>query len=193
MKAAFISQKLHVYTKNYCNKRQKYFLANETNRKLKRYLTESPFPSLGQKKEALFSAHRVTKNHFFLFSFSAACRLSLFGSSVNNFGFRGSDLDICLRFGSDAPPPGLDPSNMVVKVAKALDKHGDFHKVMYIKSAKVPIVKFVIKNLELDGDISLYNCLALNNSRMLKMYSLIDKRVRIIGYCAKVFAKVSVK
>ena len=62
---------------------------------------------------------------------------------------------------------------------------------MYIKSAKVPIVKFTMKDYNLEGDISLYNCLALKNSTMLKDISEIDDRVRILGYCIKVFAKVN--
>ena len=61
---------------------------------------------------------------------------------------------------------------------------------MYIKSAKVPIVKFTMRDYNLEGDISLYNCLALKNSTMLKHISEIDDRVRILGYCIKVFAKV---
>ena len=96
-----------------------------------------------------------------------------------------------MRFQSDDPPNGLHHPTMVVKIAKALDKHQAFYNVMYIKSAKVPIVKFVIRDLNLEGDISLYNCLALKNSLMLKAYASIDVRVRILGYCIKVFAKVS--
>ncbi|XP_057300256.1 terminal uridylyltransferase 4-like [Hydractinia symbiolongicarpus] len=122
--------------------------------------------------------------------FRTDCRLSLFGSSRNGFGFDGSDMDVCLRFEEKEPPPYLDYPNMVVQVSRALNKSPLYEKVMYIKSAKVPIVKFTIPSHKLEGDISLYNCLALDNSQMLRTYSKIDKRVRILGYCMKTYAKI---
>ena len=118
------------------------------------------------------------------------CRLSLFGSSVNGFGFRHSDLDICLRFQSDTPPKDLNYQRTVGLVANVLKKNPDFHNIICIKSAKVPIVKFRVRHSNIEGDISLYNCLALVNSEMLKTYATVDKRVRIMGYCIKYFAKV---
>ncbi|KAL1431563.1 hypothetical protein MTO96_014080 [Rhipicephalus appendiculatus] len=39
------------------------------------------------------------------------------------------------------------------------------------------------------GDISFYNTLAQHNTRLLKVYSQIDERVRILGYTFKHFAK----
>lgn len=122
-------------------------------------------------------------------------RLSLFGSSVNGFGTCGSDMDICLQFKSNEPPPEYDPIDVIKKVQKALEKHKSCHKVYSIKTAKVPIVKFCVvvplpKPMELEGDISFYNCLASHNSRMLLTYAEIDKRVQVLGYCLKLFAKV---
>lgn len=99
-------------------------------------------------------------------------------------------MDVCLRFEEKEPPPYLDYPNMVVQVSRALNKSPHYEKIMYIKSAKVPIVKFTIPSHKLEGDISLYNCLALDNSQMLRTYSKIDKRVRILGYCMKAYAKV---
>ena len=129
--------------------------------------------------------------YIYIYIFIANCRLSLFGSSVNGFGFSQSDMDICLRFKQDLPPPNLNYPEMVVGLSKALNKHPAFYKVMYIKSAKVPIVKFCIRPpVNLEGDISLYNSLALHSSTMLVTYARIDNRVRVLGYCAKFFAKV---
>ena len=99
-------------------------------------------------------------------------------------------MDICLRFSTDDPPPGLNCSEKVVDISRCLSKHPEIRNVMYIKSAKVPIVKFHVPTLELEGDISLYNSLALYNSTMLSIYAGIDERVRIMGYCIKVFVKV---
>ncbi len=45
----------------------------------------------------------------------------------------------------------------------------------------------------IDCDISMENCLALQNTRMLSAYAGIDTRVRQLGYTLKCFAKVSLK
>lgn len=56
-----------------------------------------------------------------------------------------------------------------------------------ITTAKVPIVKFTFTHgrspgaTRIDGDISLYNTLALHNTRMLAFYSELDSRVKVIG------------
>ena len=130
--------------------------------------------------------------HFSYFWLTDDIRLTLFGSSVNGFRFKKSDLDICLRFGTDEPPTELDYSKEVVDISRCLSKHKEIKKVKPIKTAKVPIVKFYLPTWDLDGDISFYNTLALHNSVMLASYARIDERVRIMGYCIKVFAKVSV-
>ena len=124
-------------------------------------------------------------------NFVADTRLSLFGSSVNGLGFKQSDMDICLRFATDEPPPELNCAEQVVIISNCLSEDPEIRNVMYIKSAKVPIVKFNLPTWKLEGDISLYNSLALFNSTMLATYCAIDERVRIMGYCIKVFVKVS--
>ena len=124
--------------------------------------------------------------------FVADARLNLFGSSVNGFGFHQSDMDICLRFSTDEPAPELNMAEQVIKISNCLSKNPNIQKVMHVKWAKIPIVKFKLPSLKLDGDISLYNSLALHNSAMLATYGAIDERVRIMGYCIKAFAKVSI-
>lgn len=105
-------------------------------------------------------------------------------------------MDVCLRYASNEPPSGVDPIDVIKKVKRALESHPMCFKVYAITTAKVPIVKFCVmvqkpKPMELEGDISFYNCLALENSTMLSTYALIDCRVRTLGYCLKHFAKVS--
>ena len=124
--------------------------------------------------------------------FVAHTRLNLFGSSVNGFGFQKSDMDICLRFSTDEPPPELNMAEKVIEISNCLSKNPEIRKVMHVKWAKIPIVKFTLPLLKLDADISIYNSLALRNSAMLATYGAIDERVKIMGYCIKVFAKVSI-
>ncbi|OBS78013.1 hypothetical protein A6R68_19598 [Neotoma lepida] len=87
-------------------------------------------------------------------------KLSLFGSSKNGFGFKQSDLDVWLR------------------------------NILPITTAKVPIVKFFHLRSGLEVDISLYNTLALHNTRLLSAYSAIDPRVKYLCYTMKVFTKM---
>ncbi|XP_057688013.1 terminal uridylyltransferase 7 [Corythoichthys intestinalis] len=117
-------------------------------------------------------------------------RLQLFGSSKNGFGFRQSDLDICMvREGQDSIDD-VDCINIIERLAKLLRKHPDFRNILPITTAKVPIVKFYHVRTGLEGDISLYNRLALHNTRLLALYAAIDRRVKILCYVMKVFAKM---
>ncbi|XP_077417749.1 terminal uridylyltransferase 7 [Vanacampus margaritifer] len=117
-------------------------------------------------------------------------RLQLFGSSKNGFGFRQSDLDICMvREGQDSMDDA-DCINIIERLAKLLRKHPDLRNILPITTAKVPIVKFYHIRTGLEGDISLYNRLALHNTRLLALYAAIDRRVKILCYVMKVFAKM---
>lgn len=60
-----------------------------------------------------------------------------------------------------------------------LKKFKAINEVLVISTAKVPIVKFTHKSTRIDGDISLYNVLAMENSKLLYTYSSIDQRVRV--------------
>ncbi|XP_015908091.2 terminal uridylyltransferase 4 isoform X1 [Parasteatoda tepidariorum] len=117
-------------------------------------------------------------------------KLSLFGSFCNGFGFRTcSDMDFCLTFTGHDTGKDLDHTEIIKKVAAQLIKHPKLENIVPITSAKVPIVKFAWKDSEIEGDISLYNTLALINTQMLEAYSKIDPRVQILGYGLKYFAK----
>ncbi|KAF4019482.1 hypothetical protein G4228_011273 [Cervus hanglu yarkandensis] len=62
--------------------------------------------------------------------------------------------------------------------------------ILPITTAKVPIVKFFHLRSGLEVDISLYNTLALHNTRLLSAYSAIDPRVKYLCYTMKVFTKM---
>ncbi|EDO43972.1 predicted protein, partial [Nematostella vectensis] len=120
--------------------------------------------------------------------YPAAC-LYLFGSSVNGFGFKESDLDICMTLDGKTKDD-VDPIKVIHDLSKKLKQHSDIRNVLAITTAKVPIVKFYIRSVKREGDISLYNTLALENSRMLRTYADLDVRVRQLGFTLKIFAKV---
>ncbi|XP_030632495.1 terminal uridylyltransferase 7 [Chanos chanos] len=117
-------------------------------------------------------------------------RLKLFGSSKNGFGFKQSDLDICMILDGKDTAEGLDCIGIIKNLAKALRKHPGLKNILPITTAKVPIVKFYHVKTGLEGDISLYNTLALHNTQLLASYAAIDPRVKILCYVMKVFSKV---
>uniref|UniRef100_A0A667Z506 Terminal uridylyl transferase 4 n=1 Tax=Myripristis murdjan TaxID=586833 RepID=A0A667Z506_9TELE len=116
-------------------------------------------------------------------------QLCLFGSSKNGFGFRDSDLDICMTLEGHDTAEKLNCKEIIEGLAKVLKKHTGLRNILPITTAKVPIVKFEHRQSGLEGDISLYNTLAQHNTRMLATYAAIDSRVQYLGYTMKVFAK----
>ncbi|XP_053558405.1 terminal uridylyltransferase 7 [Bombina bombina] len=132
---------------------------------------------------------RQNLEHFIRQDFKGA-RLSLFGSSKNGFGFKQSDLDICMTFDGIETAEELDCIRTIEDLARLLRKHQGLRNILPITTAKVPIVKFYHVRSGLEGDISLYNTLALHNTRLLASYADIDPRVKYICYIMKVFTKM---
>ncbi|XP_051278401.1 terminal uridylyltransferase 7 isoform X2 [Dicentrarchus labrax] len=120
----------------------------------------------------------------------AGARLQLFGSSKNGFGFRQSDLDICMVLDGQDTIDDVDCITIIESLARLLKKHPGLKNILPITTAKVPIVKFYHVRTGLEGDISLYNTLALHNTHLLASYAAIDRRVKILCYVMKVFAKM---
>ncbi|XP_005387971.1 PREDICTED: terminal uridylyltransferase 7 isoform X2 [Chinchilla lanigera] len=117
-------------------------------------------------------------------------KLSLFGSSKNGFGFKQSDLDICMTINGHETAEGIDCVRTIEELARVLRKHSGLRNILPITTAKVPIVKFFHLRSGLEVDISLYNTLALHNTRLLSAYSAIDLRVKYLCYTMKVFTKM---
>nr|KAF6332297.1 terminal uridylyl transferase 7 [Pipistrellus kuhlii] len=85
---------------------------------------------------------------------------------------------------------GLDCVRTIEELARVLKKHSGLRNILPITTAKVPIVKFYHLRSGLEVDISLYNTLALHNTRLLSAYSAIDQRVKYLCYTMKVFTKM---
>uniref|UniRef100_A0A3Q3IB74 CCHC-type domain-containing protein n=1 Tax=Monopterus albus TaxID=43700 RepID=A0A3Q3IB74_MONAL len=120
----------------------------------------------------------------------AGAQLQLFGSSKNGFGFRQSDLDICMVLEGQETIDDVNCISIIESLARLLKKHPGLKNILPITTAKVPIVKFYHVRTSLEGDISLYNTLALHNTHLLASYAAIDWRVKVLCYVMKVFAKM---
>uniref|UniRef100_A0A8C0C0N5 Terminal uridylyl transferase 7 n=1 Tax=Buteo japonicus TaxID=224669 RepID=A0A8C0C0N5_9AVES len=108
-------------------------------------------------------------------------KLNLFGSSKNGFGFKQSDLDICMTMDGLETAEGLDCIRIIEDLAKVLKKESGLRNVLPITTAKVPIVKFFHVRSGLE---------ALHNTRLLSAYAAIDPRVKYLCYTMKVFTKI---
>ncbi|XP_044285843.1 terminal uridylyltransferase 4 isoform X2 [Varanus komodoensis] len=143
-----------------------------------------PFSEQQNREQILASLERFIRKEY-----NDKARLCLFGSSKNGFGFRDSDLDICMTLEGHENAEKLNCKEIIESLAKVLKKHPGLRNILPITTAKVPIVKFEHRRSGLEGDISLYNTLAQHNTRMLATYAAIDPRVQYLGYTMKVFAK----
>ncbi|XP_056270531.1 terminal uridylyltransferase 4 [Pseudoliparis swirei] len=145
----------------------------------------SPSHAEQQKREQIL----CSLERFIRKEYNDKAQLCLFGSSKNGFGFRDSDLDICMTLEGHETAERLNCKEIIEGLAKVLKKHTGLRNILPITTAKVPIVKFEHRQSCLEGDISLYNTLAQHNTRMLAMYAALDPRVQFLGYTMKVFAK----
>ena len=121
-------------------------------------------------------SHQLSQQH-------NSAELTLFGSSNNGFAFKNSDLDISLTFRDIPESSGLDTKQRIEELGKHLWSLERAENVTVIATARVPIVKVTISDIA--ADVSLYNLLGLENTRLLSVYSQLDPRARQLGYLVK--------
>jgi hypothetical protein len=115
--------------------------------------------------------------------------LVVFGSSRNNFGSEGADLDMCLQYGdANTTPIGEERSAVMEALGASLSEVG-MTDVQTRSTARIPIVIFKDPISGLDCDISFNNPLAIRNTLLLASYSAIDNRVRELAFIIKYWAK----
>jgi len=106
-------------------------------------------------------------------------KLELYGSSCNGFAIAHSDLDISLTLTDHPTDESINSIEIIDTLAEKLKRMPGIGNIQPITSAKVPILKFVHYETQIEGDISLYNILAQENTKMLGMYAAIDPRVKV--------------
>ncbi|KAF9918272.1 hypothetical protein BX616_009664 [Lobosporangium transversale] len=104
-----------------------------------------------------------------------------FGSTVNDLGTNSSDVDICIL----TSWLGLQGVEMLADVFR---KHA-MENVFCVLGAKVPIVKLWDPELQLSCDMNINTQLGIMNSRMVKTYVAIDRRVRPFAMIIKHWAR----
>ncbi|XP_035229063.1 terminal uridylyltransferase 7-like [Stegodyphus dumicola] len=115
-------------------------------------------------------------------------QLTLFGSSANGFGFKASDLDICMIL-KNRRKENTSPRQILMILRNHLRRNKEFKNILVVWRAQIPIIKFYCIPSRFRCEISLYNILAVHNSVLLHTYSLLDDRCKILGCALKLLAK----
>ncbi|KAJ4481115.1 hypothetical protein J3R30DRAFT_3865712 [Lentinula aciculospora] len=119
-------------------------------------------------------------------------RLLSFGSTANGFSLRNSDMDLCCLIDSEER---LAASNLVTMLGDLLERAETKFHVKPLPHARIPIVKLSLDPspglpLGIACDIGFENRLALENTRLLMCYAMIDPtRVRTMVLFLKVWSK----
>ena len=114
-------------------------------------------------------------------------KLRAFGSSANNFGGFKSDIDLCIVLPETATE--LSASQAIEDLGVVLEASGFLDVDTSRKAARIPILQFVDAETKIECDICINNRLALRNTALLRTYSLIDPRLRVMAAIIKDWSK----
>ncbi|XP_043919648.1 poly(A) RNA polymerase GLD2 isoform X2 [Protopterus annectens] len=114
-------------------------------------------------------------------------RLFLVGSSMNGFGTRSSDADLCLVI-TNEPVDQRTEARHILNIVQQL-----FFRLSYIERpqlirAKVPIVKFRDKVSLVEYDLNVNNIVGIRNTFLLRSYAFIEIRIRPLVLVVKKWA-----
>eukprot|EP00929_Paragymnodinium_shiwhaense_P039285 TRINITY_DN20661_c0_g1_i1.p1 TRINITY_DN20661_c0_g1~~TRINITY_DN20661_c0_g1_i1.p1 ORF type:complete len:617 (+),score=140.47 TRINITY_DN20661_c0_g1_i1:87-1937(+) len=121
-------------------------------------------------------------------------QVKAFGSAANGFVTRASDLDVTCcqagaKLGDDSQRQAAATlGDWILPTLQAL--YPSFRLQEEILAARVPILKLRFED-KLDVDLSCHNVKPLKNTRLLKAYSTIDKRILNLGLAIKLWAKAT--
>lgn len=68
---------------------------------------------------------------------------------------------------------------VIEDLQEKLKKFHELSNLVPITTAKVPILKFCHKQSEFEGDISIYNILGQQNTKLLRTYADVDPRAKV--------------
>ncbi|XP_050842614.1 poly(A) RNA polymerase GLD2 [Serinus canaria] len=114
-------------------------------------------------------------------------RLFLVGSSLNGFGTRTSDGDLCLVIKEEPVNQKTEARRVLSLVQKLFStKLSSYIERPQLIRAKVPIVKSGINNV--DFDLNVNNVIGIRNTFLLRSYAFIENRVRPLVLVVKKWA-----
>jgi hypothetical protein len=129
----------------------------------------------------------------------ATCEYVIFGSSANTFGSSNSDVDIALRFVQPDPRSGtlMDRPMGDIEIVGLLTAISDyllqqtpkrFEVLELIADARVPLLRLLCSQYNVNVDVCMNNPNALLNTKLLRDYGSFDARVRQLVMAVKLWA-----
>nr|XP_009934506.1 PREDICTED: poly(A) RNA polymerase GLD2 isoform X2 [Opisthocomus hoazin] len=117
-------------------------------------------------------------------------RLFLVGSSLNGFGTRSSDGDLCLVVKEEPVNQKTEARYILSLVHKLFStKLSSYIERPQLIRAKVPIVKFRDKVSCVEFDLNVNNVVGIRNTFLLRTYAYIENRVRPLVLVVKKWAR----
>lgn len=116
-----------------------------------------------------------------------------YGSSASNLGIKGSDIDLCIKLDQDISADNhlqMSLLNLIYKAMKADEFEHLTPAEQPVTRSRVPILQVKDNKRGFECDICIGNLLGVTNTKMLKLYSEIDPRVRPLIYVVKHWAKL---
>ena len=108
--------------------------------------------------------------------------INIYGSSNNGFGTDGSDMDLCLVDKSIQIEQVPQLAEEVCRVLETLEMTEVDSSRLH---ARIPVIRFEDPVTHIQCDLCFNNILPIRNTFLLKTYSFVDKRVRILGIILK--------
>ncbi|NXI99959.1 GLD2 polymerase, partial [Psophia crepitans] len=116
-------------------------------------------------------------------------RLFLVGSSLNGFGTRSSDGDLCLVVKEEPVNQKTEARHILSLVQKLFSTRlSSYIERPQLIRAKVPIVKFRDKVSCVEFDLNVNNVVGIRNTFLLRAYAYIENRVRPLVLVVKKWA-----
>ncbi|KFV41224.1 Poly(A) RNA polymerase GLD2, partial [Gavia stellata] len=116
-------------------------------------------------------------------------RLFLVGSSLNGFGTRSSDGDLCLVVKEEPVNQKTEARHILSLVQKLFStKLSSYIERPQLIRAKVPIVKFRDKVSCVEFDLNVNSVVGIRNTFLLRTYAYIENRVRPLVLVVKKWA-----
>lgn len=109
-------------------------------------------------------------------------KINIYGSSNNGFGTDGSDIDLCLIDFSIDKDKIFEIADEIVSILESIHMN-DIDKSRL--HARIPVIRFEDPITKLQCDLCFNNILPIRNTLLLKTYSFIDPRVRVLGIIIK--------
>ncbi|KAG0472729.1 hypothetical protein HPP92_014586 [Vanilla planifolia] len=145
---------------------------------LRGHRVSSQLDEIVKQEQLLFSLRNLVTKEW------PNAELHLYGSCANSFGVSNSDIDVCLAINNSE----LSKLDILLRLADIL-KSGNLQNVQALPHARVPIVKLMDPVTGISCDICINNLLAVINTKLLKDYAQVDKRLRQLAFIVKHWAK----